>query len=584
MVRIRTNQVEPRFTLFEKVLVSLYVRGKIESKYLHRIEGKIVRELHKVHIAEKPKIRFKPLIIGQFNGQELSTLDYFRIIRYIIAVRGLTRFLSQNLLSNHIPELSRSYEYSRWGLLTLILKSSSIVKYVIRDNLKLDSSFNVDLQKTTNLHLESYALGNVRITDFRDRPIVCWPEFGSGRITSVNSSRSYLNKILGWHLKSALIILYDLGLSENAATNFSQNSPQVTHMLREFTRLKFSLHSQANTIFDELDPDASMLLVEDIEIWHQRFIVRNEELFIIDGATNVNLPFVAGHWQFLQQISRKTDRILMRTPHSDMMNVEEGFFLSGRADENWYHFLLDTLPKVLFLEGLPKSVPLLIRSDIPETTKEFLSKLTSRKLIEIPVGTKVLVKRLYCLPVRSTCLDSESKAKNTPRIEFSPRTIKRLVNLVFETQMNQSIDFAIDRVYFKRQARYRRVLNSRKLETLSHDYGFETITPDVAFYQNQVAHFATARVVISPGGALLANMIFLSKGAIVICLHSWRGRKVRLWQQLAHALGVEMINVYGLPTYFGRKSLQNEHSNYYVPLWKFRRTLESLRASNTSST
>lgn len=574
----------PRFGFFDKVLVSLYVRGKIEPRYLHRIVEKIVHELDDANIAGKPKIHFKPLVIGHFNRQELSALDYFRILRYIISVRGLTRFLSKNLLSNDIPELSKSYEYSRWRLLTLILKSRSIVKRAIRDSLRLDSSFTADLPLTTNLYLDSYVLDNVGITDFRDGSILCWPEFGSGSVNVANSNKSYLRKILKWDMKSTLIILYDLGLSKIAANIFNQNSPHVAHMLKEFTRLKFSLHPQANTIFDELDPDASMYLVENVEIWHQRFIVRNEELLVIDGATDVNLPFVAGHWQFLQQKSRKTDGILMRTPHSGMIFLEEGFLLSGRADENWYHFLLDTLPKVLFLQKLPERVPLLIRSDIPETTKDFLSKLTSRRLIEIPVGTKVFVKRLSCLPVRSTCLDSESNEKNVPKIEFSPRTIKRLVNLITESQKNQNMDFGIDRVYFKRQAKYRRVLNSTKLEALSRDYGFEIISPDVSFYRNQVAHFAAASVVISPGGALLANMIFLSKGARVICLHSWRGRKVRLWQQLASAQNIEMINIFGVPTYFGRNSLQNEHSNYYVPLWKFRRTLESLRVSRTSST
>ena len=78
-------------------------------------------------------------------------------------------------------------------------------------------------------------------------------------------------------------------------------------------------------------------------------------------------------------------------------------------------------------------------------------------------------------------------------------------------------------------------------------------------------------MIVSPGGAILANILFIPMDSKVIAVRSWRDSELKLWKKLAEACQVNYSEIVGIPTYYGFKPLARQHSNYYVPLERFKK-------------
>lgn len=69
----------------------------------------------------------------------------------------------------------------------------------------------------------------------------------------------------------------------------------------------------------------------------------------------------------------------------------------------------------------------------------------------------------------------------------------------------------------RRSTNRRRLANEAELEQrLRHDHGFRICAPETLTFQEQAATFASARIVVAPHGAGLANLIFATPGGQLI--------------------------------------------------------------------
>jgi capsular polysaccharide biosynthesis protein len=312
--------------------------------------------------------------------------------------------------------------------------------------------------------------------------------------------------------------------------------------------------------------------ISDAEIWHQRFIFTENKVLNLDATASPSLGFVAGIWPFIWKIGQKDSRYAILAPGDSPINLDAAIFLMGRVDENWYHFLLDTAPRLLFFEDVPSFVPILIRNDIPETSKEFLRSLTSREVIEIAASDFVKVKMLYVLPGRSSIFDSQSP-KGMNEIDFSPIVLKMFRNKVFESLSIESNGTPVKRISFNRKSVTRNVVNWGKICQVLNHFSFDDVPFDSKFFRDQVQIFSDSNIVVSPGGAVLANTIFMNPGSVVIALTSFRSQKIDLWRKLSDALDLQYADVKGIPFYWGFSYQRKLHSNFYVSPRKLRRIL-----------
>ena len=553
-------------------------KGVKSPEFLTKLEIEILRELLEFKPKSKVlKMQSQKLILRPSNKHiQLSALRQVELTRKILQTRGRMRWLCYSLFS---PVMGDAYQISRARLLTLIGRNWQKFSEEVLSCLSLSNEETNQLQR---ISLHQYLNPrNTQPLDFAQTYLL-EGEYSRRLIYGRNKSlqNSTLARIIRWNSSCAIaFIRQSASLKESLQLHkFLDVFPDFQDLLNSRASLEFVFHPQSHQTFDQRLSDGVLGVqdkVTDVEIWHQRFIVKKNTWLLIDSTCSPSLEFVAGHWQFLEQNKAEQSKVeILKPKEASRVDVGEAIFLIGRVDENWYHLLLDTLPRYLLFRGIDPKVPVLIRGDLPQTSKTLIERLVDREIIYVQPEDLVFVKTLYFVPARSTVYDS-APVKNQERVSYSPVIIQKQREWILQSFPLEKSHVYPVRMFLFRRASYRNLLNIEAVSRLLKRNEFQVVEPDEIFYLNQARFFSEADTVFSPGGAILANIIFMRRGSRVVSVRSWRGSDVPLWRLLSEACGVNHSEVVGIPSYFGLKSLLRAHSNYYVPL---RRIKKELRA------
>jgi capsular polysaccharide biosynthesis protein len=181
---------------------------------------------------------------------------------------------------------------------------------------------------------------------------------------------------------------------------------------------------------------------------------------------------------------------------------------------------------------------------------------------------------------RSSVFDSKVPV-NVELVHLPVAALKKLRDRVIECQKPDTGYSGPDAFYLKRNSVLRGILNAESVEAVVSELGIDTLESDANFFKFQIPAFHQAILTIIPGGASVANILFMKPGTKVLILKSWRNRKLNLWQSLAIGLGLEYKEINGVPNYFGLKYLRRMHSDYWIPPRKLKRELSKFRTSRT---
>ena len=410
------------------------------------------------------------------------------------------------------------------------------------------------------------------------------PIFGCGNPTIIPKKEVFFHKLMSWDSRSVTAFVLKRKLQDVSKSYFDEVYSQINFGTDVFESVRIKVLPKYDEVLDlnsTVQFQSRHQIFKSVQIWHQRFIISKKELLVHDSTSHPKQKFVAGQWHFVKSFEEDENRCLIRRVLGETKYLDSGIFLSGRCDENWYHFILDTVPRILFVNDVPMDVPLLIRSDIPENSKAVLATITDREIIEIEPNEILEVQNLYVVPGRSSVFDS-TPPKGTPFVEFSPSTLEMIRSLFLKLQTDlskkQRIDSSFNKISLSRSSTTRNIQNASSIDSLLEKFGFLICELNLAFYKEQIAIFSQARIVVAPGGAALANIIFMPAGSVVVVLRSRRNSDLNLWVKLAKAVGVNCIEVTGMPTYFGPGKLRRMHSDFYIPSRKLRKVLASVTA------
>jgi Glycosyltransferase 61 len=181
--------------------------------------------------------------------------------------------------------------------------------------------------------------------------------------------------------------------------------------------------------------------------------------------------------------------------------------LATRGDVNYYHFLMDVLPRLAIMSMCPGIDPP-ERWFVPAQSR-FQRELLDR--FDIPAERRVdstLVRH-----VRAECLVVPSPPSMT--VINPPWVVAYLRSRLLATPIARVEGRGIY-VTRGRSANNRQVLNEDELVTLLAGRGFEIIDPGAMSVAEQIRSFAEASVIVAPHGAALVNLVFAGAGATVI--------------------------------------------------------------------
>jgi capsular polysaccharide biosynthesis protein len=250
----------------------------------------------------------------------------------------------------------------------------------------------------------------------------------------------------------------------------------------------------------------------------------------------IKLPFVRAHI---------ANRALVHV-EIDSQPIEEGALLASDSDYNYFHWMLESLPKVELLEAAEVSsrIPLLVSQDVPITGLEALCRLAGERPIKRLRGsTGYRVRQLYIPSDRSRVLNNYAGIVPMQNdIVIDPRAIEFLRSRLLFSQSS----VPSRKIFLTRGPRHRQLLNEDALKALLSNLEFEMVDMGARTLKEQVELMCEAAVVISPTGAAVTNIVFAHPAARVLILAPNHPQtNPYLFTQIGSYLGMEVAFALG---------------------------------------
>lgn len=332
-----------------------------------------------------------------------------------------------------------------------------------------------------------------------------------------------------------------------------------------------------------------MWLLENVNVVQGCQIFNDTSYFWYEFAADPKSSFVAGYYgskplvrQFDNQHICKMDLENWTT-----VEVESGFLLAGRCSNNYFHWLIEYLPRILsFQVDALKTFDgsIIIEKGLPvqiiESLSFCLAKLKIKNpLLQVDFSLEILkCKKLYVLNTPTIIHDdidafsyAESAYMNIPWLQAYVKLFQS------KTMMVQTLSPKL--VYLTRTNFSRRKLtNEPEISEYLTKKGFVSVYPENLSFEEQIEVFANADVIVAQSGAALSNIIFCKKNCVVIALVARETRDFSVFSNLSAISGCSYYICTG-PLLRKRSDFSsnlNWHfSEFSVPLTTISQTLET---------
>ncbi|MGB5068058.1 MAG: glycosyltransferase 61 family protein, partial [Albidovulum sp.] len=253
--------------------------------------------------------------------------------------------------------------------------------------------------------------------------------------------------------------------------------------------------------------------------------------------------------------------------------IPAGIFACGSYSKNYYHFLIETLPRALFAAAIaPAGTPLLTDDDMPAQHYQALRLLLpDNPILRLARHRTFNVGRLFAGSMPNNFQDAFLQA-DVPHdaVRLHPKALVKIAALsaMICPPDQGALAATPRRLFLRRESKWRKLLNREAIEQSLCDRGFTSVDFSKLSFAEQIRHMANADAVVAQSSAHLANLVFARPGCRVFALFSDApGSNYNLWSGLGAPLGIEVTNIVGwrVPgSTFGQAPEAHEH--FTVPL------------------
>jgi capsular polysaccharide biosynthesis protein len=273
-------------------------------------------------------------------------------------------------------------------------------------------------------------------------------------------------------------------------------------------------------------------------------VILNDKQVIIDraiGPDQNKYNYAGGHI-----IAHGGDTAVVRLGKSEV--IKKGIFLGGNGTSNYYHWMVEILPKVEFLSRLPKhyqKYPLLVSEDIVRTPslKETLNLFANDcELIVLSKQLSYVVDELIYINSPSNIpfnLVGNQKAKpsdyaiDSLSIDYVRKTATQSA-LAPPVHLNYT-----KKIFLGRKIGLRNYNQDEVFDCLSR-FGFTKIFMEDLSFMEQVRTVHHADFIAGPTGAAWTNLIFCRSGAKGLCWMAEESGDFSAFSSLADMVGVDL--------------------------------------------
>lgn len=212
---------------------------------------------------------------------------------------------------------------------------------------------------------------------------------------------------------------------------------------------------------------------------------------------------------------------------------KEYYIIHNRNSDGFFHWITDSLPKVLFLKNIKNAVvvlPILLKKKfIVESLKKF-----KINYFFMDDNKKYMFKNLTYI--------GELYPSGSPRKEI----IKKLVGKVKTSKYNN------DRVYISRnKSNKRKIINEKSIIKVLKKYNFKIIYMEKLRLEQQIKVISSSKYIIGLHGAGLTNIIWMKPNSTLIELRPEKNQYLNCYFNLSNLLNInyeyiicKKINIY----------------------------------------
>ena len=274
-----------------------------------------------------------------------------------------------------------------------------------------------------------------------------------------------------------------------------------------------------NTIEPEIHPRFLSMMERDglytssekylARISNPRIVGQNGLIVLPDGSYALEPLMSREHAERLPEYYSFTQRQLVKTNPVKQQGTYYSILQMYGQGNNPYHWLHDVLQNLRWIvELLPKDTTYIVPQGLREWQYESLAAVGIHKAqtTPLPLGEIWQVASLYFSP------PTKRHSRDLPGL-----------NEWLRDKCYQKFEIDADRVapteliYISRElARGRKIVNETALEALLAEHGFKKYLLETMTFEQIVRLFASAKAVVAPHGAGLANLIFSQQGTKIL--------------------------------------------------------------------
>jgi len=216
---------------------------------------------------------------------------------------------------------------------------------------------------------------------------------------------------------------------------------------------------------------------------------------------------------------------------------------------NYFHWLLEALPRLWVVDQYPEydAVPLVVDQLLPQQLASLsLLNKKNRDIISLKLGEACQIENLIYPSGLSYAHDNyHSPITHENDFVISPQAIRYLrdnyAGLMKTPRPNKKL--FISRTHLGNK---RRLVNDEEVGQFLAKRGFEIIHPEHLNFDQQVAIFSEASVIIGASGAALANIVFAPQNCQVFVLSANNQRvNIALFTTIASVIHLNLCYIFG---------------------------------------
>lgn len=310
-------------------------------------------------------------------------------------------------------------------------------------------------------------------------------------------------------------------------------------------------------------PDVYLAEISDAQIFVGTDLIIADKTILYD---QINKDFVDRYpikSPLIANVSR--DIINIKWPLKSA-KIKHGIHLPKDHAKNYFHWLIENLPRLSLISELDKNIPLLVDGDLPVQFYDALAMLNQddREIIKLNNNTLYKVRKLYYPSQLSIFHDSYNNPYYGKDAVYSSKAINYVREAVLK-KIGSSKNLVRRRKLFisRKNSDYRQLINSEEIEEALVTRGFEIIFPEHLSLFTQVQLFSEAELIVGQSGAGMANFIFAPKDCEILMMMSDASQSnLHIFGALADCMGFSLKYILG--KHINIKKSYINHSDFVV--------------------